>query len=218
MTVERRKKPLVRDLLLTGVIAVAVLALAYRLINGNFAYIYLAATIGALIGTVFLSTRWIKNGFLLLTAVFLSATLGEAALRALAADEGGAPPRAAYTKGYSLPFRQNGGPLGYAAFPDRQVRAWKTVGEERVYDAVYGISPEGIRVTPGDSARPDEGQTFVFFGGSYAFGEGLNDDETLPFYFASALGFAHPGPSPSPTSATGRTRCCAPWSWGFSMT
>jgi hypothetical protein len=52
---------------------------------------------------------------------------------------------------------------------------------EEIYRVTYTIGADGFRLTPGN---PDDGPTDVnFFGGSFTFGEGLQDDETLPYYF-----------------------------------
>ncbi|MBM4268597.1 MAG: hypothetical protein FJ144_18630 [Deltaproteobacteria bacterium] len=73
--------------------------------------------------------------------------------------------------------------LGYA--PARSVRAHvrRTNDGRDLYDVTYTIGPDGFRPTPGDSAAP----AFVFFGCSFTFGEGVEDDETLPAQFAEAL-------------------------------
>jgi hypothetical protein len=77
------------------------------------------------------------------------------------------------------------GELGYAPTPGKQVRARKTAGKELVYDGVYTISDLGVRVTKGDP----NGDTWLFMGCSMTFGEGVNDDQTLPAYFSAELGY-----------------------------
>jgi hypothetical protein len=54
-----------------------------------------------------------------------------------------------------------------------------------VYDVVYTIS-DGLRLTPNSdtSAR----NYTIFLGGSFTFGEGVNDDETLPSYYGHFSG------------------------------
>ena len=47
---------------------------------------------------------------------------------------------------------------------------------ETIYDVRYGIDADANRVVPG---RPEHGRSWVILGGSYAFGEGLNDTETI---------------------------------------
>lgn len=77
-------------------------------------------------------------------------------------------------------------PLGYApnpgVFSSRKCQGDCAVG--RIYDVSYTIEEGGFRHTP--QARDTVKATKVlFFGDSATFGEGLNDDETLPYYFAS---------------------------------
>ncbi len=76
--------------------------------------------------------------------------------------------------------------------PDRVVEARKSVGSERIYDVTYSIDDHGLRITPGVKASTAARGAFLFFGCSFTFGEGLNDDETLPYDFARELGFAYP--------------------------
>jgi hypothetical protein len=70
--------------------------------------------------------------------------------------------------------------LGYALRPDQQVHSRRVVGGKTVYDVVYTIDGRGLRVEP--PLAPGHGDGCVlFFGGSYTFGEGVNDTETLPY-------------------------------------
>ena len=70
--------------------------------------------------------------------------------------------------------------LGYALRPDQQVQARWMVGGESVYDVVYTIDGSGLRVEP--PVAPGGGSECVlFFGGSFTFGEGVGDSETLPY-------------------------------------
>ncbi|HEY5993588.1 MAG TPA: hypothetical protein VIU46_03210 [Gallionellaceae bacterium] len=50
---------------------------------------------------------------------------------------------------------------------------------ETIYDVVYTIGQDGFRVTPASAAGK---QRINFFGCSFTFGEGLNDNETLPYF------------------------------------
>ena len=61
----------------------------------------------------------------------------------------------------------------------------KLYNNKLVYDVVYTINKDGLRATPpcvGSGCR----DAVLFFGCSYTFGEGLNDDETLPFLVGEA--------------------------------
>lgn len=53
-----------------------------------------------------------------------------------------------------------------------------------LYDRTYAIDEYGRRITPVDSSNRD--QFIAFVGCSFTFGEGVADDETLPFYVGQA--------------------------------
>jgi hypothetical protein len=75
--------------------------------------------------------------------------------------------------------------LGFAAMPNSKVRSRKRFGGKTLYDVVYTIDANGHRQTRGDP----EGDTWLFAGCSFTFGEGLEDNETLPSYFSGLLGY-----------------------------
>jgi hypothetical protein len=72
------------------------------------------------------------------------------------------------------------GVLGYAPYPDQQVRARRMYGDEVVYDVRYTIGSDGLRVAP-PVAEDGGDQCILFFGGSFTFGEGVGDAGTLPY-------------------------------------
>ena len=75
--------------------------------------------------------------------------------------------------------------LGYKPTPGRRAHAVKRVGDRTVYDVFYDIDEEGRRVTPGSTGGRGD-PLVLFFGGSITFGEGVQDDETLPHAYAEA--------------------------------
>jgi hypothetical protein len=53
---------------------------------------------------------------------------------------------------------------------------------ELIYDATYSIGPNGLRVSSPAARDPDpSAECILFFGDSFTFGQGLEDDQTLPF-------------------------------------
>lgn len=130
---------------------VACLVSAYLLINSSFAYIYLLCGVYAAISTYFVATNWLRNSFLAIAASLFALLFAEIVLASFGGADAEPSQRAIrrYIKGYSEPLRQNGGPLGYGPIPDRAVRAWKIVGNDRVYDVTYTINESGFRTTPG---------------------------------------------------------------------
>jgi hypothetical protein len=75
--------------------------------------------------------------------------------------------------------------LGYAMQPGAVVQAAKYRASGPAYAVTYTIDAFGRRHTPhtAPAARPSKA---LFFGGSFTFGEGVEDAETLPAQFAKA--------------------------------
>jgi hypothetical protein len=74
--------------------------------------------------------------------------------------------------------------LGYRGIPNSKVGMELRAGERLLYDAVYNIDQLGRRETPVE-AKSARDKYVLFFGGSFTFGSGVADNETLPYYFGS---------------------------------
>jgi len=72
----------------------------------------------------------------------------------------------------------------YKLRPSTTVKARATYEGQLLYDVTYTIDAEGARVTPGSV---DSGPTYIVMGDSYAFAEGVNDDQTSASQFAQRL-------------------------------
>jgi hypothetical protein len=72
----------------------------------------------------------------------------------------------------------------YRLRPNTEVRARATYDGRPLYDVTYHIDAAGARVTPGSV---DSGPTYIVMGDSYAFSEGVNDDQTAASLFAQRL-------------------------------
>ncbi|MBN2311955.1 MAG: hypothetical protein JXR94_23455 [Candidatus Hydrogenedentes bacterium] len=73
--------------------------------------------------------------------------------------------------------------LGYRLRPNRRVPRSKSSETRLAYYCWHTIDQYGRRHTP--VAEPDARDRFLFlFGGSFAFGDGLNDDQTLASHIA----------------------------------
>jgi hypothetical protein len=82
---------------------------------------------------------------------------------------------------YSEPYVEPNELLGYRLKPDVQVPVLQTIGDKVIYEVVYSTDKNSRRNSPVDN--PENRTNFIlFFGGSYTFGDGVNDDETLPAY------------------------------------
>lgn len=148
-----------------------------------FVWIFAAGLVLCLVNAVLAQTEWGRRFFLAGSGLALSLGALEGVSAALdRVGSGGIKLTGTYTQpGYFV----EGGELGYAPAPGARVHARKTVGEHLVYDVTYTISPQGVRVTRGNPS----GRTWLFMGCSLMFGEGLNDDQTLPALFSAELGY-----------------------------
>jgi hypothetical protein len=81
-----------------------------------------------------------------------------------------------YTRGYTDPDHPI---LGYAPYPNNVATSTKHIGDEWIYSVSYTIGPDALRVTP--EASDDARGSVLFFGGSFTFGEGVEDEDTLPY-------------------------------------
>ena len=73
--------------------------------------------------------------------------------------------------------------LGFRPQPNTEVIATATFGAELIYRHTYHIDGNAARVTP---AGPAGGDTYLFLGDSFVFGQGLVDDQSLASQFAKA--------------------------------
>ena len=91
---------------------------------------------------------------------------------ALRVEEGNAPQR------LYAPDPQ----LGWAPQADTLVTQKLSFDGELLYDATYTIGPDGLRISsPSPNKDERSSECVLFFGGSFTFGQGLADHETLPF-------------------------------------
>lgn len=71
--------------------------------------------------------------------------------------------------------------LGYKPQPNAQRTAKMKLNGETIYKVTYSIDKYSRRVTP-VSNHDNRTNYILFFGGSFTLGEGVNDNETIPFY------------------------------------
>ncbi len=71
--------------------------------------------------------------------------------------------------------------LGYGPEKGIQATAQKHYGNELIYNVTYSIGTDGLRV--GSYLADDSSPGVLFFGGSFTFGAGVENDETLPYRF-----------------------------------
>ena len=77
--------------------------------------------------------------------------------------------------------------LGYAPKKDSRVTVRRYYRGKLSYKAVYTIAKNGLRVAP-PHRKGDLRGCIIFFGDSFTFGNGLNDDQTYPYRIGHMLG------------------------------
>ena len=79
---------------------------------------------------------------------------------------------------------------GYAPRPSTEAVVTKKLHDAEIYSATYRFDRYGRRVVPHDVSAP---QSFLlFFGGSRTFGDGVDDDESVPYHVARRMPRARP--------------------------
>jgi hypothetical protein len=116
-------------------------------------------------------------------SIFASLMVLEIGLAVLLPDE---PPLTRFT---GERFRQHdtASDLGELPAPGVYAAQQVTLAGETIFDATYTVGADGFRLTPPAADADADAGRVNLFGGSYAFGHGLEDDETLAFYLGRAL-------------------------------
>ncbi len=79
-------------------------------------------------------------------------------------------------------FMESSDILGYAPKKDNWITLSQYFNDKLLYTKTYTIDKNGLRDTSApDDAKPDDG-CVVFFGCSYTYGQGVKDNETMPYY------------------------------------
>jgi len=84
-------------------------------------------------------------------------------------------------------YRRFDADLGVAPIPGVRARHAKFCGDEPVFDAHYTIDADGRRDVPVADAGTVSRGALLVSGCSFAFGTGVEDDETLPAYLAGEV-------------------------------
>jgi hypothetical protein len=70
--------------------------------------------------------------------------------------------------------------LGWSLKPSQVSHATAEIKGERIYHVAYSTNSAGFRVSPPDRGEQVDG-CLLFFSDSFTFGEGVSDDQTLPY-------------------------------------
>ena len=111
----------------------------------------------------------ISVGFILTIAEFLIPVLTKDYAQLVKYD-----PESGYTSGG---YYQRVPGFGYRLTPGKHTSKKLTASGETIYDVIYTIGPDGYRKDVDTNSYDG-----YIYGGSYAFGEGLNDNQTISYY------------------------------------
>lgn len=73
--------------------------------------------------------------------------------------------------------------LGYGPMPNTIINSKKIRKGKVVYDVNYTIDKKGHRITGDNSENNINKESVLFFGCSFTYGEGVQDDESMPYAF-----------------------------------
>ena len=83
-----------------------------------------------------------------------------------------------------VPYMIGDEALGYRLRPSTKARVVKRIQAEIIYDVIYSSDEVGRRKTTFQKKRK---KFALFFGDSNTFGEGIDEHETLPYFFAKTM-------------------------------
>jgi hypothetical protein len=185
-----------RNLSLAALMLALVAAAALALPSAMWAC--LVATLLGLAGVVLFRGNGWRTGALLASAVALSLALLDAFAGLLTPTAHGAGlVRTVEPRWWPQPHPV----LGFRPMPDSTAVAHATFNGQPVYHETYHIDSEGGRATPKRAPGTD---LYLFLGDSFMFGQGISDNDTLPWLFAEAgdgkvrtLNLSAPGNAPN---------------------
>lgn len=177
--VERQPRAWPRPGLLAALLVATVLGAAAMLIT-NFpvplAGCFALGAFWAGAAVIWLRRPWLRDSALALLSIFICLAASEGFFFAI-----GQP----HLRRTSRPKLIRTDPqLGYAPVADARVKVKESHDGKVVYDVIYTIGADDLRVIPGNNQAA--ACKVAFFGCSFAFGEGLNDDQTMQYYFVHA--------------------------------
>jgi hypothetical protein len=167
--------PVIIRLLGGGLLAVGVLVAFLKFVPAPFIWIWLVWGALGIAGTAISRGQSGKMVCLFVAAICLSLGAFEGWL--WITDPGHPPKTIEYSP--ARPFIPD--PiLGWRLVPGQITHATSRAGRTLIYDVVYTVNASGQRVTPPVVTREPQG-CVLFFVDSFAFGEGVQDEDSLPY-------------------------------------
>jgi len=127
----------------------------------------------------------VRSGALLFSSVFFSLAMIELASYYAARSQ------FIVTRTTPTTWRHNVLSIGYMPVPNTTTEFKEVLAGRVIADVTYTIDANGLRKIPDDV----QGRTYkvAFFGCSFMFGHGVEDNQTLPYYFMQDSGGAYKG-------------------------
>lgn len=152
--------------------------LSLKLLPLPFLWIFMVCSLGFLSFSIPSGRTWIRLICFNFFALFLILCAFELLFWISKTDGSEASQPAFNVKG--LKYHTAAHPiLGYVPVKNTQRPVTLLYDDEIVYDVVYTIGRDGLRITP--SSHGPEALAILFFGGSFTYGEGVNDEEAMPY-------------------------------------
>jgi hypothetical protein len=165
--------------LLLFAVPLGLLAMAYA----HESFTLLMASMAALFTAAAANLTRFRNGLLVLASVSLVWTMAEAVLSTIEPRQNALISIYERDSGHPARFWRLHSDYGPLPRPGDYRATKHTERGDLVYQATYTIGSDGFRSTP--QAPSASNRQAFFLGDSATFGEGLNDDQTLPAHWAA---------------------------------
>jgi hypothetical protein len=150
-----------------------------------FVVLLLVASAWAIAITLLSSSATLRNGGLLCSSLFLSLSVAEACMYYVAKAQ------IIVTKTTPEEWRQTAKNVGSLPVPNTVTDFREFLDGRLITDVTYRIDASGLREIPSTvQGRPHKA---AFFGCSFMFGHGVENDQTLPYYFVQDSGGSFEG-------------------------
>jgi len=164
------------------VFAVGICALvSLKLAPGPYAFIAGFVALGGLAASCVVTREWQK--VVAVNVALIALVLGGGEAYYLAREANAVEQRLIYPDGYQEPDAD----LGYRPASGVSGHARRFSGDDLIYDVVYSIGENGLRIAPQRTEASPEA-CVLFFGDSFMYGEGVENEETIPYVVGERSG------------------------------
>ena len=126
----------------------------------------------------------VRRALLIVVGTALALAVLEIAARLLAPEEAPPPRFVESTPTYYV----RDDILGYAPAGAAHARAVRTHGADLMYSVTYTIGDDRLRISPPAPSR-DPNACALFFGDSFTYGEGVGDEDAMPYVVGALTGY-----------------------------